>query len=424
MFVCCRHTPIFASPSHMTFKEYLRQPSRRVSLWFTQRVAVYYANQFLAAVKAPQLSLWSSLYGHFMSQHLFLEDSVIGFEYPLKLPHNVMCVGPMDAHSPVGTLKPTLASFLQYYLTKRRHCVYVSMGTQVNIAGPVPGRIIKALSALGLCVVWPVPAMLRDRLPANLPGNFHIAQYTNQRAVLAHPAVRAFVSHCGMGGTQQSLLAGVPLICIPHASDQWEVALRIKHSGAGLAYMSVDDWDADMLQDDLQRMLKWPSSFARRSREVGDLLRQAGGAPQAARLVAAAVYAVLGRPLESFERGRDRLEPRHLASVRVLYSAEHKKDPATAALIEEEPLPDTSYIHATGVLVSLMFHVLVIGHAVWLVRQAWRWATRWWRPQQPSLRGRRVKATNNSTTANGHGAAYVPRDKDLPAVHRRRPSPA
>lgn len=38
--------------------------------------------------------------------------------------------------------------------------------------------------------------------------------------ILAHPAVKAVVSHCGMGAAQEALLFGKPLLCLPMLADQ------------------------------------------------------------------------------------------------------------------------------------------------------------------------------------------------------------
>ncbi|CAN0309667.1 unnamed protein product, partial [Laminaria digitata] len=38
--------------------------------------------------------------------------------------------------------------------------------------------------------------------------------------ILAHPSVKAVVSHCGMGSAQEALLFGKPLLCLPMLADQ------------------------------------------------------------------------------------------------------------------------------------------------------------------------------------------------------------
>lgn len=38
--------------------------------------------------------------------------------------------------------------------------------------------------------------------------------------ILAHPAVKAVVSHCGMGAAQEALVFGKPVLCLPMLADQ------------------------------------------------------------------------------------------------------------------------------------------------------------------------------------------------------------
>ena len=38
--------------------------------------------------------------------------------------------------------------------------------------------------------------------------------------MLAHPAVKAGLTHCGFGGTLEFIAAGVPMVALPHFADQ------------------------------------------------------------------------------------------------------------------------------------------------------------------------------------------------------------
>lgn len=42
------------------------------------------------------------------------------------------------------------------------------------------------------------------------------------------------VTHGGHGTTIKTLAAGVPLLCLPQGRDQYDVAARVVHAGAGL----------------------------------------------------------------------------------------------------------------------------------------------------------------------------------------------
>jgi hypothetical protein len=52
--------------------------------------------------------------------------------------------------------------------------------------------------------------------------------------VLAHPAVKVFLSHGGMNSTNEGLAAGVPVLCMPFGGDQPINAQHIENKGVGL----------------------------------------------------------------------------------------------------------------------------------------------------------------------------------------------
>ncbi len=57
--------------------------------------------------------------------------------------------------------------------------------------------------------------------PSNVEpsDNFLWSAWIDQAAILKHPSVRLFISHCGSGAMQDALLGGVPMICHPMDGD-------------------------------------------------------------------------------------------------------------------------------------------------------------------------------------------------------------
>lgn len=70
--------------------------------------------------------------------------------------------------------------------------------------------------------------------PATLeaPPNVQVRQLAPHREILQVAA--AVVTHCGHGTTIKALAAGVPLVCLPMGRDQFDVAARVVHRGAGV----------------------------------------------------------------------------------------------------------------------------------------------------------------------------------------------
>ena len=62
----------------------------------------------------------------------------------------------------------------------------------------------------------------------------YIASWVPQQSLLKHPALAIAVLHCGMNGLQETLFHGIPVICLPYAFDQFELATRLSAFGAGI----------------------------------------------------------------------------------------------------------------------------------------------------------------------------------------------
>lgn len=75
---------------------------------------------------------------------------------------------------------------------------------------------------------------LADASPDGLPTapNARVERFVPHSAVLPHASV--VVTHGGMGITQKTLCAGVPLVVVPFGRDQPEVARRVSECGAGV----------------------------------------------------------------------------------------------------------------------------------------------------------------------------------------------
>lgn len=52
------------------------------------------------------------------------------------------------------------------------------------------------------------------------PSNVVISKWLPQDDVLAHPNVKIFISHCGLGSVAEANYHGVPIVAIPLGIDQ------------------------------------------------------------------------------------------------------------------------------------------------------------------------------------------------------------
>ncbi|MGW5350460.1 macrolide family glycosyltransferase [Streptomyces sp. NPDC004031] len=116
-----------------------------------------------------------------------------------------------------------------------------------------------------------------------IPANTEVHPWVPQRAVLAQ--ADAFVTHAGMGGCSEGLLAGVPMIAVPQAADQFMNADRLAELGVARR-LDTADATAPALRSALLALTSDPE-VARRSRELRAAAGAEGGTARAADLVEA-----------------------------------------------------------------------------------------------------------------------------------------
>ena len=141
-----------------------------------------------------------------------------------------------------------------------------------------PGFYRECLKAFGDLPGWHVvlqigafvdPAELGD-----IPANVETHPWVPQLAVL-HRA-DAFVTHAGMGGSNEGLYCGVPMIAVPQATDQFDNADRLESLGVARR-IDTADADADVLRSTLLELTSDPE-VARRLDGIGSRLRASGTA--------------------------------------------------------------------------------------------------------------------------------------------------
>jgi len=177
-------------------------------------------------------------------------------------------------------------------------------------------------------VLWALPAATRSALPGHLQvssPSWRLEAFVPQAAVLAHPAVRCFVSHCGQNSVQEALGAAVPLVCLPFYCDQYEWAASVcKHRRAGVRLDKVKSDEGQIraavnqvLGDDaIQRHADTCRDDMLQSRESASRLIPGGirddecvGVPLAAALIAGTVEPAAVRASQSASRRREGARP-------------------------------------------------------------------------------------------------------------------
>ncbi|CRK94520.1 CLUMA_CG008025, isoform A [Clunio marinus] len=91
----------------------------------------------------------------------------------------------------------------------------------------------------------------------NQPKNVFISQWLPQDDVLAHPNLRLFISHCGLGGVIESKYHGVPIVGVPMFADQFDNAAKVVKEGWGVK-VDVNSMTEMKLKDAIHEILTNP----------------------------------------------------------------------------------------------------------------------------------------------------------------------
>jgi UDP:flavonoid glycosyltransferase YjiC (YdhE family) len=135
---------------------------------------------------------------------------------------------------PLGS-EPLSDDLLTWLEDRPKPVVLVSFGTLIRPAPSVVSAILAGIRLAGARV------LLVSSSAGLPPGSerrsddwIRREQFVPQPDVLAHPQVRAFVTHAGYGGVQEAVWTGTPMLAVPLLWDQPYNAWTVEALGAGV----------------------------------------------------------------------------------------------------------------------------------------------------------------------------------------------
>jgi UDP:flavonoid glycosyltransferase YjiC (YdhE family) len=207
-----------------------------------------------------------------------LVNSAFGIEYPRPLPPDLHMVGPM-----LDPNERPLTADENDWLTGGPPVVFVNLGTVATPSREHLGKLAAGLSSPDFRVLWVLRPPARDWL-SPVPDTVRLESWvSSQRSVLAHPNVRAFVSHCGTNSVQESIWEGTPIVGFPMFGPQADMALRIEDAGVGIR-LDKTHFTPDALRAAIGRLLG-DRSFADATAPIRTRFEEAGGVRRAADLI-------------------------------------------------------------------------------------------------------------------------------------------
>ena len=210
---------------------------------------------------------------------LILVDDAFGFEYRRPLPSGIEMVGPILPQT-IPPVPPEMAA----WLADGPPVAYANLGTIAEADARFLGRLVDAFNIDGMRILWVLRPPHTERLPSHLPASLRVVAWGPPPfAMLAHPNVKVFVSHCGPNSVHEAIYAGTPVVGIPMLADQSDVAARMADAGVGV-WFDKHRFTPGELRAAIQRVAD-DDRFLAGMAAIQRAFRDAGGARRAADLI-------------------------------------------------------------------------------------------------------------------------------------------
>ncbi len=188
-----------------------------------------------------------------------------GFEYHRDdWPANARLVGPID-WAPAGA-EPAWLDQVQDPV------VLVTCSTERQADRALVDIALKALPAAGFSVIATSAAHDPDTFDA--PDGSRVVRFVAHEPILRRAA--CVVCHGGMGITQKTLAAGVPVVVVPFGRDQYETARRVEVAAAGVRLAP-----RQLTPERLTSAVRGAIDLRAGAQLISRLFANAGGAPAA-----------------------------------------------------------------------------------------------------------------------------------------------
>jgi len=154
--------------------------------------------------------------------------------------------------------------------SKEAGFIFFSLGSAVRGSDLSEERLQILMAVFGRLpqrVLWKFD---RPALPG-LPPNVRLTEWAPQQDLLAHPALRLFITHGGLHSTQEATYHGAPVLGLPVFGDQHTNMARAQREGWG-RLLQWDDLTEESLGAAIQGMMADHGARAV-ARRVGALLR-------------------------------------------------------------------------------------------------------------------------------------------------------
>jgi glucuronosyltransferase len=161
-----------------------------------------------------------------MSQaEVYVIESDPIFEYPIAALPNIKYIGGLSA-GPGRDLQEPFKSFVERSEKAGVGVAVLSFGSMfMNIPKKLELKLVSALKRINLNTIW------RANITSPDPDKILTSTWLPQNDLLAHKNVKLYMTHSGLHSIYEGIYHGVPTICMPLFSDQFENAERAENKG-------------------------------------------------------------------------------------------------------------------------------------------------------------------------------------------------
>ncbi|KAF8360766.1 hypothetical protein PRIPAC_87689 [Pristionchus pacificus] len=162
-------------------------------------------------------------------------------------------------------------------LSRRSKTILLSFGSvakSIYIPGDIKDSILKTIARFpDITFIWkyeqPEDEFAKEAL-RSLP-NLHLSKWTPQNDILADDRLTAFITHGGMGSTQETATRGKPGIFIPLFGDQPRNAGMMQYNGFGVVLDKFDMINPDSFEGAIREVLN-NESYRINARRISSML--------------------------------------------------------------------------------------------------------------------------------------------------------
>ncbi|CAL8137632.1 unnamed protein product [Orchesella dallaii] len=190
-------------------------------------------------------------------------------EHARAFPPNVIPIGGLAL---TGKAKPLPKDMEDFINKGKAGFVYISFGTVTEFSGfdeQIKKAFIDAvLKFPHIQFIW----KLTNDIDVQLPANFLISKWVPQQDLLAHPKIKAFVTHAGLGSVTESIYHAAPLIAFPIFAEQDYNAGLVESKGVGIK-MEITNLKVEDLENAILN-LTTQEKYKKQMQKVSKIFRE------------------------------------------------------------------------------------------------------------------------------------------------------